>query len=53
MLWRRWNFNTGKCEALLLGWANPLQLKLRTDWLESSFVGKSLGVLLSDTLRMS
>lgn len=53
MLWRRWNFNTDKCEVLLLGWDNPLQLKLGTDWLESGIVGRSLGVLLGDTLRMS
>ncbi|XP_062442924.1 polymerase delta-interacting protein 3 isoform X3 [Rhea pennata] len=43
-------FQTDKCEVLLLEWDNTLQYKLRTDWLESSLAEKDL---LDDILRMN
>jgi len=44
---------TGKCEVVLLQRSNPRHYyRIDTNWLESSSVGKDLGVLVNNKLTM-
>jgi len=46
-------FSKGKCKVLRLGRSNPMHYLLRAARLESSFAGKSPGVLVETELNRS